>query len=54
VWKYTHGRLRKFVFYDMTGLGHYELIYTDEQREPSRTDWQELLGREAVEDVTRF
>jgi GWxTD domain-containing protein len=54
VWKYTHGRLRKFVFYDTTGLGHYELIYTDEQREPSRSDWQELLGREAVEDVTRF
>lgn len=54
VWKYTHGRFRKFVFYDATGLGHYELIYTDEQREPSRSDWQQLLGREAVLDVQRF
>jgi GWxTD domain-containing protein len=54
VWKYTHGRLRKFVFYDSTGLGHYELIYTDEQREPSRSDWANLLGREAVLDVQRF
>jgi GWxTD domain-containing protein len=54
VWKYTHGRLRKFVFLDATGLGHYELIYTDEQREPSRSDWQDLLGREAVLDVQRF
>jgi GWxTD domain-containing protein len=53
-WKYTHGRLRKFVFYDVTGLGHYELIYTDEQREPSRSNWQELLGQEAVLDVQRF
>jgi GWxTD domain-containing protein len=54
VWKYTHGRLRKFVFYDSTGLGHYELIYTDEQREPSRSDWADLLGPEAVLDVQRF
>jgi GWxTD domain-containing protein len=54
VWKYTHGRARKFVFYDETGLGHYALIYTDERREPSRADWEILLGREAVLDVQRF
>jgi len=54
VWKYTHGRARRFVFYDETGLGHYALIYTDERREPSRSDWEQLLGPEAVDDVRRF
>jgi GWxTD domain-containing protein len=54
VWKYTTGRPRKFVFVDETGLGHYVLVYTDERREPSRLDWDKLLGPEAVLDVQRF
>ncbi|MGH7341975.1 MAG: GWxTD domain-containing protein, partial [Candidatus Rokuibacteriota bacterium] len=54
VWKYTRGRPRKFVFLDETGFGHYQLIYTDERREPSLSNWQELLGTEAVVDVQRF
>lgn len=53
-WKYTHGRLRKFVFYDETGIGNYVLIWTNEQREPSRPNWAELLGPEGVQDVERF
>jgi GWxTD domain-containing protein len=54
VWKYTRGRFRKFVFFDETSLGNYALIWTNEQREPSRANWAELLGPEAVEDVQRF
>jgi GWxTD domain-containing protein len=54
VWKFTRGRLRKFVFYDETGLGNYALIWTNEQREPSRANWAELLGPEAVQDIERF
>jgi GWxTD domain-containing protein len=54
VWKYTSGRARKFVFVDETGLGHFVLVYTDERREPSRLDWDKLLGPEAVLDVQRF
>jgi GWxTD domain-containing protein len=54
VWKYARVRARKFVFFDVTSFGHYELIWTDERREPSRPNWRELLGPEAVEDVERF
>jgi hypothetical protein len=54
VWKYTRARPRKFVFMDETGLGHYVLIFTDERREPSRLDWELLLGPEAVLEVERF
>lgn len=54
VWKYTRGRSVKFVFLDRTGLGNYQLIYTDDRREPSLADWEDILGPEAVEDVRRF
>lgn len=54
VWKFTHGRLRKFVFYDETGLGNYVLLWTDERRESSRANWEDVLGPEAVADIERF
>ena len=54
VWKYTRTRARKFVFYDVTRFGNYALVWTDERREPSRPNWRELLGPEAVQDVQRF
>lgn len=54
VWKYTRSRLRKYVFMDQTKFGNYVLIWTDDRREPSRPNWEDLLGREGVEDVKRF
>jgi GWxTD domain-containing protein len=54
VWKYTRGRALKYVFMDLTRFGNYALIYTDDRREPSRPNWEELLGTEAVQDVQRF
>lgn len=54
VWKYTRVRSLKYVFLDQTGFGNYALIWTSDRREPSRANWQDLLGREAVLDVERF
>jgi GWxTD domain-containing protein len=54
VWKYTRARALKYVFMDLTRFGNYALIYTDDRREPSRPNWEELLGTEAVQDVQRF
>jgi GWxTD domain-containing protein len=54
VWKYTRPRQLKFVFLDQTGLGNYQLIYTNDRFEASRADWETLLGPRAVEDVLRF
>ncbi len=53
-WKYTRTRALKYVFLDQTGFGNYVLIWTDDRREPSRPNWQALLGPEGVQDVTRF
>jgi len=54
VWKYTRSRALKYVFLDQTQFGNYALIWTDDRREPSRPNWQSLLGPEAVQDVERF
>src|SRR6266566_3774865 len=54
VWKYTRNRALKYVFLDQTQFGNYALIWTDDRREPSRPNWQSLLGPEAVLDVERF
>lgn len=54
VWKYTRNRALKYVFLDQTQFGNYALIWTDDRREPSRPNWESLLGPEAVQDVERF
>jgi GWxTD domain-containing protein len=54
VWKFTRPRQLKYVFLDHTGLGNYQLIYTNDRLEVSRADWESLLGAEAVQDVIRF
>lgn len=54
VWKYTRVRALKYVFLDQTLFGNYALIWTDDRREPSRPNWQEMLGPEAVLEVARF
>jgi GWxTD domain-containing protein len=54
VWKYTRGRVLKFVFLDLTRFGNYSLIFTNDRHELSRPDWQALLGPEALTDVDQF
>jgi hypothetical protein len=39
---------------DLTKFGNYALIYSTDRREPSRANWQALLGREGVQEVQRF
>ena len=53
-WKYTKGKLQKFVFMDNTRFGNLELVWTDERSEPSRPGWQQELGPEAVQEILRF
>jgi GWxTD domain-containing protein len=54
VWKFTRVKALKYVFMDLTGFGNYALIWTDDIREPSRPNWRELLGSEALLEVERF
>jgi len=54
VWKFTRPQMLKYVFMDQTGLGAFQLIYTNDRFETGRGDWEALLGAAAVEDVLRF
>jgi GWxTD domain-containing protein len=54
VWKFTRTRALKFVFMDLTGFGNYVLIFTNDQHESGRPNWQDLLGPEALQDMQRF
>ena len=54
VWKYTRDRNLKYVFMDLTRFGNYVLIYTNDRREQSRPNWQDLLGTDGVTDVDNF
>lgn len=51
IWKYTRTRSLRYVFMDLTQFGNYTLIYTNDVREKSRPDWQELLGPDGLRDV---
>jgi GWxTD domain-containing protein len=54
VWRYTRGRPRFYVFWDRSGVGHYELIHTSDPAETGHPAWETLLGSGAFDDVARF
>jgi GWxTD domain-containing protein len=54
VWKYTRGRSRYYVFLDRSGLGHFQLIGTNDRRESGQPNWPDILGAAAYTDVARF
>jgi GWxTD domain-containing protein len=51
IWKYTRHRSLKYVFMDLTRFGNYTLIFTNDVRERSRPDWQEMLGPDGLADL---
>jgi GWxTD domain-containing protein len=53
-WKYSRGRLLKYVFLDRTRLGNYVLVYTDDRRERSFPDWESIMGDDAVQEIQQF
>jgi GWxTD domain-containing protein len=53
-WKYTRKRSLKFVFLDLTRMGHYSLIYSDDRLERHPEDWTRLLSADALREITTF
>lgn len=54
VWRFTSGKERYYVFADRTGFGNYELIATNDLRENGRAGWAEMMGPQALQDISRF
>ncbi len=53
-WKYTRDRGYWYVFVDRNGMGDYQLIATNDRREPGLQQWETIIGQEGADDVKRF
>jgi GWxTD domain-containing protein len=54
VWRFAGAREQWFIFVDRTGFGSYELVASNDPKEPSRPGWENQLGPDALNDVGRF
>jgi GWxTD domain-containing protein len=54
VWRYSSGKGAYYIFADRTGFGAYQLIYSNDLREPGIPAWSEIIGRRAVADAGDF
>ena len=54
VWRYTRGKERYYVFADRTGFGSYQLVATNDLKETGKPDFNQLLGADALQDISRF
>jgi len=54
VWRYQRGRERYYIFADRTGFGGYRLIASNDLKETGTPGFRELLGGEALQDISRW
>ncbi|MBX6363755.1 MAG: GWxTD domain-containing protein [Gemmatimonadetes bacterium] len=54
VWKYSEGRADKYVFYDQSGGGTYQLVYSTDKTEPGVPNWERLFDQETLEFIQSF
>ena len=54
VWRYATGKREYYIFADLSGVGGYKLLNSNDLKEASRSDWKDVLGPDALQDVSRF
>jgi GWxTD domain-containing protein len=54
VWTYSKGRGRWYVFADLTGVGGYRLMKSNDLQEVGDPGWQRILGISALEDIAVY
>ncbi|MEO8636996.1 MAG: GWxTD domain-containing protein [Gemmatimonadales bacterium] len=54
VWRYQRGRDLYYIFADRTGFGAYNLLATNDLRETARPGYREILGGQALQDISRW
>jgi GWxTD domain-containing protein len=54
VWRYAAGKDRWYIFVDRTSFGGYQLVATNDLREPSQPGWQTQLGGDVLNDIGHF
>jgi GWxTD domain-containing protein len=54
VWSYSRGKGRYYIFADLSGLGGFKLMSSNDLREMADPNWQRILGVNALEDIARY
>ena len=54
VWRYTRGKELYYIFADRSGSGGYKLLATNDLKEVSTAGFREVLGGEALQDISRW
>jgi GWxTD domain-containing protein len=54
VWRYQRGKELYFIFADRSGFGAYKLLATNDLHEVSLPGYRDILGPEALQDVSRW
>jgi GWxTD domain-containing protein len=54
VWRYAQARDKWFIFVDRTSFGSFELVATNDNKEPSRPGWEGQVGPDALSDIGSF
>lgn len=54
VWRYNRGRPLYYIFADRTGLGNYQLIYTNDREEATTPTWSDILSEPGMAVAGQF
>lgn len=54
VWRYSGARDYYYIFVDRTNFGSYELVASNDPKEPTRPGWEAQVGPDALNDIGRF
>jgi len=54
VWSYASGKGHYYIFADRSGFGAYNLVHSNDIKEPGFPGWEGVLGGPAVADAGRF
>ena len=54
VWRYAAARDQYYIFVDRTNFGSYELVASNDPKEPTRPGWEAQVGPDALVDIGRF
>jgi len=54
VWHFAAARDLYYIFVDRSNFGSYELVATNDPKEPTRPGWEAQVGPDALNDIGRF
>jgi len=54
VWRYATGKREFYIFADLSGVGGYKLLHSNDLKETSQPGWRDVLGNDALTDISRY